>query len=121
MPTRPATCKYIPVGVVGHLPGCYESGWRPVNEDKCFRIEDRLLIFNNTVDWYKCTKCTVSQKIGLTWTELSMVLRANMVAQSLTVDSLSKAPCVSINRTATCEIMKSRYWKYWNTHGIFTV
>lgn len=51
MPTRPATGKYIPVGVVGHLPGCYESDWRPVNEDKCFRIEDRLLIFNNTVDW----------------------------------------------------------------------
>jgi hypothetical protein len=31
-----------------------------------------------------------------------MVLRAKMVAQSLTVDSLSKAPCVSINSTATC-------------------
>lgn len=51
MPTRPATGKYIPVGVVGHPPGCCESDWRPVNEDKCFRIEDRLLIFNNTVDW----------------------------------------------------------------------
>lgn len=51
MPTRPATGKYKPVGVVGHLPGCCESDWRPVNEDKWFRIEDRLLIFNNTVDW----------------------------------------------------------------------
>lgn len=70
---------------------------------------------------YEFTICTVFQQVGLTCTELSMVLRAKMVAQSLTVDSLSKAPCVSINRTATCKIMKSKYWKYWNTHGIFTV
>ena len=31
-----------------------------------------------------------------------MVLRANMVAQSFTVDWLSKAPWVSRSRTATC-------------------
>lgn len=34
--------------------------------------------------------------------ELVMVLRAKMVAQSFTVDWLSKAPWVSINTTATC-------------------
>lgn len=43
--------KYIFVGVVGYFFGCYELDWRFVNEDKCFRIEDRLLIFNNIVDW----------------------------------------------------------------------
>lgn len=32
-----------------------------------------------------------------------MVLRAKMVAQSLTVDWLSKAPWVSISKTATCK------------------
>lgn len=35
-----------------------------------------------------------------TWVELIMVLRAKMVAQSRTVDSLSKAPCVSISKMA---------------------
>lgn len=38
----------------------------------------------------------------LTCTELVMVLRAKTVAQSFMVDWLSKAPCVSTNRTATC-------------------
>ena len=38
----------------------------------------------------------------LTITELVMVLRANSVAQSLMVDWLSNAPCVSISKTATC-------------------
>ena len=37
-----------------------------------------------------------------------MVLSANTVAQSLTVDSLSKAPCVSINSTATYKIHNSQ-------------
>lgn len=37
----------------------------------------------------------------LTCTELIIVLRANTVAQSRTVDSLSKAPCVSMSNTAT--------------------
>lgn len=36
-----------------------------------------------------------------TCTELVMVLRAKIVAQSFTVDWLSKAPWVSINTTAT--------------------
>jgi len=38
-----------------------------------------------------------------TCTELVMVLRANRVAQSLMVDWLSNAPCVSMSRTATCD------------------
>lgn len=38
----------------------------------------------------------------ITWTELVMVLRAKIVAQSFTVDWLSKAPWVSISTTATC-------------------
>lgn len=37
----------------------------------------------------------------VTWIELVMVLSAKMVAQSLTVDWLSKAPWVSISTTAT--------------------
>lgn len=37
-----------------------------------------------------------------TCTELVMVLSAKIVAQSFTVDWLSKAPWVSINTTATC-------------------
>lgn len=36
-----------------------------------------------------------------TWTELVMVLRAKIVAQSFTVDWESNAPCVSIKSTAT--------------------
>lgn len=43
-----------------------------------------------------------------TWTELVMVLRANSVAQSLMVDWLSNAPCVSISRTATCNVTRNR-------------
>lgn len=39
---------------------------------------------------------------SVTCMELVMVLRAKMVAQSFTVDWLSKAPWVSINTTATC-------------------
>ena len=39
---------------------------------------------------------------GPTWMELTMVLRANRVAQSRTVDWLSNAPWVSISTTATC-------------------
>lgn len=38
---------------------------------------------------------------GCTCTELVMVLRAKIVAQSFTVDWLSNAPCVSISNTAT--------------------
>lgn len=34
--------------------------------------------------------------------ELIMVLRANTVAESLSVDWLSNVPCVSISKTATC-------------------
>lgn len=40
-----------------------------------------------------------------------MVLRANSVAQSLMVDWLSNAPCVSISRTATYNIVFSNYLK----------
>lgn len=36
--------------------------------------------------------------------ELIMVLRANTVAESLSVDWLSNVPCVSISNTATCVI-----------------
>ena len=39
----------------------------------------------------------------ITSTEDIIVLRANIVAQSFTVDWLSKAPCVSMSNTVTCE------------------
>lgn len=53
------------------------------------------------VSFFHRNKCWFRAYKWITCTELSMVLRAKMVAQSLTVDSLSKAPCVSISRTAT--------------------
>ena len=38
-----------------------------------------------------------------------MVLRANTVAQSFTVDWLSNAPCVSISNTTTWRRYRQRY------------
>ena len=45
--------------------------------------------------------CIVSCDAWHTCTEATIVLRANTIALSLTVDWLSNAPCVSIRRTAT--------------------
>lgn len=39
--------------------------------------------------------------------ELIIVLSANTVAESLSVDWLSNVPCVSINKTATCEMKQT--------------
>ena len=52
----------------------------------------------------KCMKTIhahVGSYVAPTCTEDIMVLRANMVALSFTVDWLSKAPCVSSNKMAT--------------------
>ena len=40
--------------------------------------------------------------VRLTWMEEIIVLRAKMVALSLTLESRSNAPCVSRSRMATC-------------------
>lgn len=40
--------------------------------------------------------------------ELIMVLSANTVAESLSVDWLSNVPCVSISNTATCEMKQMK-------------
>lgn len=50
---------------------------------------------------WKINVCIEKNSFEATWTELVMVLRAKIVAQSFTVDWESNAPCVSIKSTAT--------------------
>lgn len=56
------------------------------------------------------TKVKLGQPGGrhCTCMELIMVLSANTVAESLSVDWLSNVPCVSISNTATCETKQTR-------------
>lgn len=50
---------------------------------------------------YHLTKISRRRLLCSTCMELIMVLSANTVAESLSVDWLSKVPCVSISNTAT--------------------
>lgn len=84
--------KHWPEAAGDHPPGCSVTGCKSEKENKInIKIEQKERWYfrgNNPMKWFTCT-------------ELVMVLRAKIVAQSFTVDWLSKAPWVSINTTAT--------------------
>lgn len=70
----------------------FGTNYRPVHRNGSIRTQcsGHMISHRRTCDM--CRTCT----------ELVMVLRANRVAQSLMVDWLSNAPCVSRSSTATC-------------------